>query len=193
MTHTHESEEVIEALRQKLVGVRTCIDIGSGDAYELCKLDCERKIAIDAHPYIGIQIEGIEFHNIGIAEVSGKAPFWHGPDWGCSSLNNRGGEEFLIDVITLDEFVAKHEIKDVDALIIDTEGTTWQVLQGAKKVLETVKYIYAEVQLTEIYPYPRCRLGHEVSVMLEEYGLKMVTELPSYNAWPQANILYARV
>ena len=187
-----EHEEVIESLHSKLVGVRTCIDVGSGDGYELSRLECQRKIAIDAHPEMVCGFPGIEFWNLGIAEVSGKAEFWHGPMWGCSSLNDRGGTKYEIDVMTLDEFIDSHKLTDVDALIIDTEGTTWQVLQGAKKLLETVKYVYAEVQLVELYRNPQCRLIDEVTEFLKKFSLHATQGLPTYNAYPQANILYVR-
>lgn len=193
MAHTRESDEVIEALRQKLAGVRTCIHIGCGDAYELAKLDCVTKIAIDAHPGIKVMCEGMSYFNIGIAEVEGKAEFWHGNDWGLSSLNDRGGQKYLINVTTLDDFVWTHRIKDVDALIIDTEGTTWQVLQGAKETLKGVKFVYAEVQHEQIYPAPRCKLVGEVTDLLAEYGLHPTDGLPSYLAMPQANVLYEKV
>jgi FkbM family methyltransferase len=40
-----------------------------------------------------------------------------------------------VDIITLDEFAAKHHLSKIDILKIDTEGYEPFVFQGAKRLL----------------------------------------------------------
>ena len=55
-------------------------------------------------------------------------------------------DEALIPKITIDDFVVKHDIKDIDFLKIDTDGSELNVLEGAKKLLNNVLGIKIEVQ-----------------------------------------------
>ena len=60
-------------------------------------------------------------------------------------------KETEIETITLDSFVAKQEIKNVDFIKLDVQGAELDVLQGSKKTLKNVVKIVCEVEFIEIY------------------------------------------
>lgn len=185
----HETEEVVEALVKAFGRVRTVIDVGSGDGYEVSRIDADRRIAIDAHPGVPRLYTNVEYFTTAISDFDGVAPFYTGPSPGCSSLYDRGGEVLPTPVARLDTFCQDRGIVHVDALIIDTEGTTYDVLVGATELTPSLKFIYAEVQIERLYPN---KLFHEVNAYLESCGFSRMDTLPSYTAGDQANYLWTR-
>ncbi len=189
----HESDEVVAALVKALGKVRTVIDVGSGDGYEVSHINADRRIAIDAHPFIERDYPNVEYFNGAIAEFNGMATFYYGPGPGCSSLHDRGGESIEVYTYRLDNFCHINDIPlaTVDALIIDTEGTTFDVLVGAGDIVSKyVKYIYAEVQLQRLYPN---KLAYEIDRYLKCFGFHVdKVGMPSYESGPQANYLWTR-
>jgi FkbM family methyltransferase len=79
----------------------------------------------------------------------------------------------------LDTFCRERGIAP-DALIIDTEGTTLDVLEGAGALLNDMKVIYAECQKFVIRP--GIRPVEEVDKLLRAHGMTAHTTLPSYGA-----------
>ena len=58
----------------------------------------------------------------------------------------------IVDVITLDSFCKKNNIKNIDLLKIDTEGHEAEVLKGANKMLKkNIRYILIEFHFSKIY------------------------------------------
>jgi hypothetical protein len=55
-------------------------------------------------------------------------------------------EKSLIPKITIDDFVNKHKIEDIDFLKIDTDGTELNVLEGGMKLLDDIIGLKIEVQ-----------------------------------------------
>lgn len=58
-----------------------------------------------------------------------------------------------VSVTTLDEYTNRKGITRIDFLKIDTQGTTFEVLQGAANLLKNrvPRFIYAETEFVEIY------------------------------------------
>lgn len=54
-----------------------------------------------------------------------------------------------IPMITLDELVAKHKLKNIDFIKIDTQGSEMNILKGASKTLKNVEFILLETQNLE--------------------------------------------
>jgi len=59
----------------------------------------------------------------------------------------------IVDITTLDTYIEKNEIKFIDLIKIDSQGSTYEVLCGLKNALSNrlVDYLYVEVEFIEIY------------------------------------------
>ncbi len=88
----------------------------------------------------------VSCHRLALGRSSGRDEFFHVPDSipSSSSLSRSFMESIVdkqrlvvspVEVATLDEFVAAHDVKGVDLVKIDTEATEDQVVAG---MLETV-------------------------------------------------------
>ena len=57
-----------------------------------------------------------------------------------------------VNVVTIDNFCKKNNIKKIDLLKIDTEGHEAEVLEGASKMLKkNIKYILIEFHFSKLY------------------------------------------
>lgn len=57
-----------------------------------------------------------------------------------------------VDTTTLDNFCASEEIKEIDFIHLDVQGAELQVLEGAKKILDSgVLALVTEVNFTDLY------------------------------------------
>ena len=91
----------------------------------------------------------------------------------------------------LDTFCAVRGISPLpDALIIDTEGSTLDVLEGCGAILNGVKLVYAEVQTCEIRP--GMRLLPEVDAFLAARGFALRPGLPAYDGGAQGNYTWTK-
>tara|TARA_B100000035_G_scaffold285351_1_gene268857 strand:+ start:19 stop:735 length:717 start_codon:yes stop_codon:yes gene_type:complete len=77
-----------------------------------------------------------------------------------------------IQVITLDSFVEKHNIQNIDLLKIDTEGYEFNVLKGASKHSQKIKLIYFEHHYDDMI-IKNYKFG-DIHNLLEEKGFKMI-------------------
>jgi FkbM family methyltransferase len=76
--------------------------------------------------------------------------------------------EVEIGVVSLDDWVQKHDLPGVDVIKLDVQGYELQVLLGASQVLKSsVELVYAEVSFVPLYE--NTCLFHDVSSYL--YGL----------------------
>jgi FkbM family methyltransferase len=77
-----------------------------------------------------------------------------------------------VDVTTIDEFCSEHDIASIDLLKIDTQGYELEVLAGARRLLQSVPFIYAEV--TFVRYYEQQPLFQDVYQFLYERGYRLV-------------------
>lgn len=77
-----------------------------------------------------------------------------------------------IQVITLDSFIDKHNIQNIDLLKIDTEGYEFNVLKGASKYSQKIKLIYFEHHYDDMI-IKNYKFG-DIHNLLEEKGFKMI-------------------
>lgn len=79
-----------------------------------------------------------------------------------------------VEVRTIDSFCAEHKITRIDLLKIDTEGFDFEVLQGAKGVLDSgiVKYILVETSFNSDIE-PRYTSFEKVKDYLGDFGFRV--------------------
>ncbi len=194
----HEASNVVEALSELCakVDVTTLIQVGADDGYESNEIrefmSC-RAIAIDGDTRCVPISPTLEFHHLLIGATDSTTPFYVHSTLGLSSeLTRADGKEkkALLQQYRLDTFCEMHGDIEPDALIIDTEGTTLDVLEGCGELLDRMKLIYAEVQTYELRP--GVRLIGEVDKLLVAHGMTQHDGLPSYDGGAQGNATWIR-
>ena len=105
-------------------------------------------------------ISNVYVHQVAVTNYSGKTTL-NMPameEWGLSTIGENV-QRFAtvmkreIECIDLDSFVQKHNIKKVDFMKLDTEGSELSILQGAKKTIERDRPIilmeYQEINMKQ--------------------------------------------
>jgi len=194
---SRESDEIIAALVDlcKEIGVRCLVQIGAEDGWEAyCvheAIGC-RAVCIEGDPKCCRCSPRLEYHRCLIGATDCVTDFYVHEQMGLSSTipRNDGLEQHVaMEQYRLDTFCELSGITP-DALVIDTEGTTMDVLEGASGVLAGVRLIYAEVQTREIRP--GVSLLPEVDAFLAERGFVRREGLPAYDAGGQGNFCWVR-
>lgn len=188
---SHEEDQVVAALADlcKRYGVTTLIQVGAGDGYEAYRVKettgC-RAICIEAdgrHPQAYQCLRSgmtLEYHRALIGATDCVMPFYTHPTPDLSGQFPRGdnGEErHDLPQQRLDTFCATWGIVP-DALVIDTEGSSMDVLEGCGALLDGLKIVYAEVQNYEMRP--GIRPVGQVDALLSAHGMTQHRTLPSY-------------
>jgi FkbM family methyltransferase len=87
----------------------------------------------------------IESSSSTICEINKKSNYYKKKIRILGVLNNKNfTKKISIKLRTLDNYIKEKKIKQIDILKIDTEGHEHEVLLGAKKNLNQVKFIYFE-------------------------------------------------
>ncbi len=60
-------------------------------------------------------------------------------------------EKIQIKTINLDEWAENNNVKNIDFMWLDLQGAEFEVLNAAPKVLNSLKVLYTEVSLIELY------------------------------------------
>lgn len=182
---SHESQETIDSLKDlcEVHGVTCLIQVGAEDGYESACIS-------SAIGCVAIAIEGdsrhkpldpdLEFHTVLIGATNCTMPFYINRQDGLSTQIKRDDNKETTHNLRqyrLDTFCAIHDIEP-DALIIDTEGTTLDVLEGCGGLLDDIRVIYAECQTTEMRP--GIRMVGEVDKFLTARGFSQHSDPPSY-------------
>lgn len=197
MSVSREEPHVVAALVAlcKQMDVRCVVQVGAGDGYEaeeIAKATGARAVAIDADSGIRF-VEGVEAYVAVIgADNRPSVPFYFSSTPGLSTLFSRGANEECVHMPMrrLDSFCALWNIVP-DVLIIDVEGATVDVLEGAGHLLDGVKLIYAEVNSVPIRP--GIRTVDAVDDILLPLGFTHHRALPSYDGGAQSNLTYLRM
>lgn len=140
-----------------------CIDIGANLGFVSAVLAkrSKRVIAFEPEPknlerfndlIRNNQIKNIEVEPIAVADKTGKIKFYTSQAHAHHSLGlahtSQSAAQFIeVDVVTLDEFCEKKQIKKIDCLKVDVEGFEYEVFQGAKELFKNkcVKYVIFEI------------------------------------------------
>ena len=196
---SQEEQGIVSALSTlcQELGVTCLVQVGAEDGFEADSIreatGC-RAIAIEGLSNCKPYSDKLEYHYAIIGATNCVMPFYdYGP--GLSSQVPRKDIYALpYDIIQtrLDTFCNERGIVP-DALIIDTEGTTLDVLEGCGDLLDGIKIIYCEVQSPQ-YALERegSRPFGEVDTFLSSRGFAIRNGYPNYCAGPQANVTWIR-
>ena len=128
--------------------------------------------------------EGVKYYSHALGKDNEQRKFYITQNPMCSSLYKPNEEliklynnfevaylkkETKIETISLDYFVEKHEVGDVDFIKIDVQGAELDVFKGGSKTLKNVLKIVCEVEF--IQHYENQPLFGEVSDYLSQYNL----------------------
>ena len=128
--------------------------------------------------------EGVKYYSHALGKDNEQRKFYITQNPMCSSLYKPNEEliklynnfevaylkkETEIETISLDYFVEKHEVGDVDFIKIDVQGAELDVFKGGSKTLKNVLKIVCEVEF--IQHYENQPLFGEVSDYLSQYNL----------------------
>lgn len=89
-----------------------------------------------------VGVPDIKLFNAGMSSSPGQMPFNFHPAHPSMSRSGQGSETVEMD--TIDNFCAAHNISRIDILKIDTEGHESDVLAGASHMLDRISLIKAE-------------------------------------------------
>lgn len=129
------------------------------------------------------------WNNLVIGATDGPVTFYRMGDTALSSTYNRGGSTpEQREQVRLDTWARNNGLGRIDALFIDTEGSTLDVLAGAGDLLASVTFICAEVQTSKLYGDNA--LVSEVEEYLGRFNLVRVPG--GYPGGQQENRFYAR-
>lgn len=87
-----------------------------------------------------------------------------------NNLHKQKSQSYEVKTITIDEFVKKQKISEIDLLKIDTEGHEYSVLQGAKKTLKENKIKVIQFEFNEMNVYSRTFMKDFID-LLSNYDL----------------------
>jgi len=194
---SHEEPAIVNALVElcKQLNVRCLVQVGAEDGYEaeeIRKATGCRAVCFDADPHCGPASFGLEWYQVMIGATDSMADFYVHAARGLSSPIARADgmeEKHELFQRRLDTFCAERGIVP-DALIIDTEGTTLDVLEGTGSLINGVRLVYAECQTQSIRP--GMRLLSEVDACLTNRGFTRRAGPPEYDAGSQGNYCWTR-
>lgn len=194
-----ETDEVITSLialcKEKKV---TCIgQIGAEDGSEAWAIMTALEIpgfAVEADSRCQPCTPDLPFFNVAIGAGLELVKFYEHPTPGLSGMFERedqGERARNILQISLDDFCLSLN-REPDALIIDTEGSTLEVLEGATQILCGTEVIYAECQTLAIRPGIRTLDEVEEFLRVHAPHLRRREGLPAYDGGSQGNYCWVR-
>lgn len=151
-------------------------------------------VAFEANPYVyhefynDIVSKDIDYHNLGISNVFGVGVFLlddskdkvEGSHLFLGKSNKAESYSHLeIDLITLDKALSQDIIEGANfCLWIDAEGLDYQVLEGARNVLEHTQSIFIEVEHKRFWENQTLR--PQVTELLETFDFHLVARDMEY-------------
>ena len=195
---SQEEPHVVSALVDlcRKIGVSCLVQIGAEDGYEAEQVRLAtgcRAVAIDADPQCGpLNGAGIEWHTafIGATDCAAFPFYLYGTGLSTPFKRDENAKPVEYPQVRLDTFCRDNGIIP-DALVIDTEGSTLDVLEGCGELLADVKMCYAEVQAYAIRD--GIRPVSDIDALLLPLGFTHHLGLPSYDGGAQSNLTCIRL
>jgi len=97
-------------------------------------------------------------------------------------------QQLIVPTITLDEWARQNNVDQVDFLWLDMQGAEYCTLSAAPKILASVKVIFTEVSMAEMYE--GCPLYDQFKAWLEQQGFEEIYKDFTVPAMPK--ILFIR-
>ena len=88
-----------------------------------------------------------------------------------------------VQVITLDEYIEQNP-SNYNLMTLDVQGYELEVLKGAKKTLENIKYILCEVNRAELYK--GCPMVEQIDEFLKQFGFERIVTSWDGQTWGDA-------
>jgi len=167
----------------KKLDINIVFDVGSnmgGYAGNIKKSFPEAKIyAFEPNPVLfrklkrSLKDENVKIVNVGFSDKKKKAKLWDfandarlkhtQPTSTLSSVykdvivkhHKQRAKSYSINLETIDEFTEKEKIDNIDLLKIDTEGSEYEILKGAKKLLSQNRIKIIQFEFNEMNVYSR--------------------------------------
>ena len=125
-------------------------------------------------------------------ESDGSGSLLKATDWNkiYPKIYFRESDQVVVPVSTLDNYLEKTSISDIDLIWIDVQGAELKVFLGAVRALENTKFVYCEVAETPEYEGAATYI--QIKEFLSGYGMRPIKEfLPA--AWHGGgNVLFGR-
>ena len=80
--------------------------------------------------------------------------------------------EVLVDSSSLDDLLAEGQIADVDFLKLDTQGTEFEILEHADRVLQSTLLVETEVEFVELYQGQK--LAFDIERLMHDKGFELL-------------------
>lgn len=174
----------------------TVLELGSRDGQDANAMSsifkAERTVIIEANPecYDDIELDYPQFenYNCAITNKTGPVEFFamnHDnppPALGQSSLFNREiydtlATKIIVDGFTMDDFTDNNDITSIEAMKIDVEGATYEVLEGFTKIRMT-RLLHIESEHRVFWPGQK--LYRDTAEFMYDHGYKQVYFQPVF-------------
>lgn len=184
-------------------------------ALDFCKISPRNNaICFEANPYVAQKytnsdhVNNLKYINVGLGSEPSKLKFFipegHPKEWSLQGSFSPAkhlnySESFDVKVDALDNLLPP--LLNIDpinldklactALLIDVEGFSWNVLQGAKKILglESTKVIFIELQDENFY-WENEKNAQQISDFLADYDFIPIVR--DYPAAPLFNVVFVK-
>jgi len=198
MMHHDPTNEVLAMVKAKLGDAATVVEAGAhfgSDTVRMAEMFPEGRIhAFEPVSFLHQVLEAqtrhfpnVRTHQLALAAHDGPAEFHvsEGNAGASSSLLNPNGhlafhpsikftETMVVNCSTLDGWAAREGVEKVDFAWLDMQGSEHSVLEASPKIFSTIKVLYTEVSLMEMYE--GAPLYGNYRKWLESHGFEVVLE-----------------
>ncbi len=112
-------------------------------------------------------LENVVVNNLALGEKSGKIQFNFDMSTTTGMVSGDKGA-FEVERINIDEYIKKNNIQRINIMKIDTEGSEFEILKGAKESLKIIDKIVMEYHSEE--------LKSDVTTFLKEKGFNKIID-----------------